>query len=66
MVTFVVVILLPGLTVLVFCVSLPLSSVPCIGQRVLMTLDMGHFGVSSVELLILFEKGLDTGCFVKR
>ena len=37
-VPFLVLILLPGLKVLVSCVSLPLSLVPCIGLLVPMTL----------------------------
>ena len=36
-VPFLVLILLPSLIVLVSCVSLPLSLVPCIGLQVLMT-----------------------------
>ena len=52
-VVFLVLILLPGLTVLVFCLDLFLFSIPCIGQLVLMTWAI--FGVSFLELFFLFE-----------
>ena len=51
--TFLVLTLLPGRTVLVSCVVLPPSLVPCIGQRVLMTWATLEF---LLELLILFEQ----------
>ena len=47
-----VLMLLPGLTVLAFSVSLLLFEGPYIG--LLGSADMGHFGVSFLELLILF------------
>ena len=53
-VAFLVLILLPGLTVLVFCLELLLFSIPCIGQRVLMTWAILEF--SCLELLILLEQ----------
>ena len=28
--------------------------------------DMGHFGVSFLELLVFLSNGLDVGCLVKR
>ena len=47
-------IFLPGLTVLAFYVNLLPFLVLCIG--LCDTVDMGHFGVSFLELLILFEQ----------
>ena len=46
--------LLPGLTVLAFSGSLLLFLEPCIGR--VGSEDMGHFGVSLLELLIFFEQ----------
>ena len=47
-------ILLLGLTVLASCASLLLFLVRCIGRWIIV--DMGHFGVSYLKVLILFEQ----------
>ena len=49
-----VLILLPGRKVLVFCLDLLLFLTLCLGHLVPMT--FGHFGVSFLELLILSEQ----------
>ena len=63
-VVFLVLILLPGLIALVFCLDLLLFSVFCIGQ--LCSDDMGHFGFLCWNFSSFLRNGLDTGCSVKR
>ena len=54
---------LPDLTVLVSCVSLALSLVPCIGLLVLMIWVIWE---SFWNFLSCLSNGLDTSCFVER